>query len=172
MRKRTTLFVVLLVLVVLTPILTMVWFGALIDRQRARDASAAFAPVEALGGAVRLHAVPFEKYGHYVVEFPRNAKLSDENISQLVSLNTLPAKEHSGYCNPNDERDRSGDSPVEGNRTIDGLDVTQSSISDRGIEVAPGVAGNDRETTWNGGRGKIGSRFETTLPQPHQTAFR
>jgi hypothetical protein len=134
MRKRTTLFVVLLVLVVLTPILTMVWFGALIDRQRARDASAAFAPVEALGGAVRLHAVPFEKYGHYVVEFPRNAKLSDENISQLVSLNTLPAKNTLDIVIQTTNVTDRAIPRLKAIETIDGLDVTQSSISDRGIE--------------------------------------
>lgn len=134
MRKRTTLFVVLLVLVVLTPILAMVRFGVLIDRQRARDASAAFAPVEALGGVVRLHTVPFEKFGHYVVEFSPDAKLTDDNISQLVSLNTLPAKNTLDIVIQTTNVTDQAIPRLKAIETIDGLDVTKSSISDRGID--------------------------------------
>lgn len=133
MRKRTVFLVVLLILVVVTPILAMVWFGVLIDRQRGSDAASAFAPIESLGGVVWTQAIPFERYSHYVVEFPPDARLSDENVSRLASLNMLPEKNTLDVLLKTPKVTDKSVPQLKELRTADGLDVTQTSISDRGI---------------------------------------
>lgn len=124
------------VVVLLLVVGPVVFYGALafIERQRTADAEAAFAPIEHLGMRVLSQPVAFHRYCECFVEFPESSRLSDDNVSKLSCLNALPREYGLALCiaTPN-LSDRS--LPVlKSIETLDVLDVTQTSISDRGIE--------------------------------------
>ena len=133
---RRLAIVAIAVLVLLLVVGPAVFYGTLgfIERRRVADAEAAFAPIEHLGMRVLSQPIAFHRYCHYVVEFTENSRLSDDNVSERSSLKALPPQNDLDLriATPN-LTDRSLPA-LESIETLDGLDVTRTSISDRGIE--------------------------------------
>lgn len=105
-----------------------------IERQRIQDASPAFDPLLKLHAGMFSNPVPFARYVHYYLEFEDSSELSDENISILESLNQLPDQNELGvWINTRKVTDASLPALLKV-RTFDILDVTDSAISNEGIE--------------------------------------
>ncbi len=105
-----------------------------IEQLRIRDAKPAFEPLRKLQPVVFSNPAPFGRYVMYYVEFAESSNLSDENVSTLESLNNLPQQnELELWIKTERVTDASIPSLLK-IRTLDGLDVSHSAISDEGIE--------------------------------------
>src|SRR5262245_7251739 len=60
-------------------------------RQRFSDADPAFRPLMHLRCQILSQPAAFYRYCRYVVDFPPDCELSDANVAELRSLNSLPA---------------------------------------------------------------------------------
>lgn len=112
------------------------FFGAMwyIERLRDKDAAPAFRPLVPLGVSVLSNPVAFHRYCIYYAEFPSGASLCDTNICKLVSLNELPEQNELNLVIRTPRVTDASLPHLKAIRKIDFLDVTESSISDAGIE--------------------------------------
>lgn len=65
---------------------------AITNHLRTTDAEKAFRPIQHLGCTVYSLPAPLHRYCFYAVEFPPESRLSDANVTELASLNKLPAQ--------------------------------------------------------------------------------
>jgi hypothetical protein len=113
-----------------------IFFGsvAVIERQRVADAEPAFAPIEHLRPHIFSQPVAFYRSCRYVVDFPPDSDLSDENVAILTSLNRLPSANILDVTIRTRAITDASIPVLETLETADLLDVTESGISDTGIE--------------------------------------
>ena len=128
--------IVLLVLFVLISVPIGGFFGTIlfIEHLRVQDADPAFKPLVPLGATVLCNPVAFYRHCHYIVIFPDGCGLSDASIDGLASLDKLP---HGNYLDLFIQTRQVTDASVPRLKAIcriDGLNVVDTSISDRGIE--------------------------------------
>lgn len=135
MRTRTSTIVVVTLLVAVVAS-AGTFFGCMYfkERQRIEDADRAFLPIVHLGCYTLSHPVAFCRYDDYCLEFPPDCELSDANADELRSLNRLPPR--NGLFVRIHARGLTDESLpyLKAIRTFDSLDVTNTSISDEGIE--------------------------------------
>ena len=135
MRTRT------LAIVALTSVVAIVasvgtFYGCmhLKERQRIDDADTAFRPILHLRCRIYSQPIAFCRYCEYFVEFPPDCELSDANVGELRSLNQLPRRNTLGIAiHARGLTDKSLPQ-LKAIGTFDSLDVTDTSISDKGIE--------------------------------------
>ena len=134
MRKRTTVAILL----VFSALLFASFYGGmhLIEWQRVRDAESAFRPILHLGCHISSQPIAFHRYCRYIVKFPPESRLTDANAAQLRSLNRLPSENTLDVVI---QSPQVTDQSLSHLKTMhpfgrfDALDVTQSAISDAGI---------------------------------------
>lgn len=70
----------------------IIFFGLMqrVEHQRVADADPAFRPLLQLRPVILSQPIAFYRHCRYVVDFPPESQLSDENIAILESLNRLP----------------------------------------------------------------------------------
>jgi hypothetical protein len=134
MRRRTIIFVVLVgVALVAMPIVSIYGLAFWNDHLRVRDAEPAFRPIESLG--CHILSQPYgSRYCRYLVTFPPETLLSDSNAATLSSLNKLPKGNTLDVEIPSDRVTDASIPHVAAIETVDTLDVTESGISNDGIE--------------------------------------
>jgi hypothetical protein len=134
MRKRkTAVLAAILLIVILVPIAG--FFGAIwyVERQRVQDADPALKPLAPLGVYVLENPIAFNRYCCYIATFPPEANLSDTNVTELACLNKLP---HRNRLDLSIQTRNVTDASLPYLKMInklDSIDVTQTSISDKGI---------------------------------------
>lgn len=104
------------------------------EQQRIGDATPAFQPIEHLGCEILSQPLAFQRFCSYVVEFPSECELSDANVHELRSLNRLPAQNDLYVGIRTKKLTDASLSHLLDISTCDTLDVTETSISDEGIE--------------------------------------
>ena len=127
-------------LILLTPFIlfALFWGGGYTwcevnDQLRIRDAEPAFRPIESLGCTI-LSNPHCSRYCSYMVIFPQESLLSNNNVSTLSSLNKLPAENYLDIVIETNQLTDDAISQLIAIQTIDILEVTKSGISDAGIE--------------------------------------
>ena len=123
-------------LVVLVSILVGAAFSGTmhyIERQRIADATPAFRPLERLGVLILSQPIAFHRYCRYVLEFGDGADISDDNIEELTSLNSLPPQNTLDVVIKSPDVTDQSLPVLLSLATVDVLDVTATSISDAGI---------------------------------------
>jgi len=123
-------------LVVLVPILAVAAFSGTmhyIERQRIADAILAFRPIERPGVLILSQPIAFHRYCRYVLEFGHDADISDDNIDELTSLNSLPPQNTLDVVIKSPDVTDKSLPVLLSLATVDVLDVTATSISDAGI---------------------------------------
>src|SRR5437764_3477465 len=104
----------------------------LIEHQRIADAEMAFAPILQLRPVILSQPLPFHRHCRYVVDFPAESKLSDENISVLKSLNRLPRRNELDLTIRTPYVTDASIPVLESLESVDLLSVDESAISDAG----------------------------------------
>src|SRR5688500_2496412 len=105
-----------------------------IEQQRFNHADPAFRPLLSLNCHIWSQPVAFHRYCRYVLEFPPESGLSDDNVIQLQFLNHLPRENQLEVIILTRLTDRSLPR-LKAINTLDLLDVTRTEISDDGINA-------------------------------------
>jgi hypothetical protein len=108
--------------------------AAYIEAQRVRDADPAFRPLLALGPCILSNPFGLNRYCCYLVEFTPDSGLTDANIAELDCLNQLPEENELTLTIATPRVTDASLSRLKAIRTLDYLDVTQSAITDDGVE--------------------------------------
>ena len=135
MRPRKSLRIALILfLLIVASVGVFYGYMHLREFQRVGDAELAFRPILPLGCRIHAQPVALHRYCHYVVEFPPDCLLTDITAKDLRSLNRLP--QHNTLDVTIHTRKLTNESLpyLKAVRTFDLLDVTQTSISDDGIQ--------------------------------------
>jgi hypothetical protein len=113
---------------------TGTYFGCmhLAERQRINDADPAFRPLLHLRCEILSQPVG-SRYCRYLLEFPPECELSDANVEELVSLNRLPKENTLDVIIASRAVTDASLPHLMSIDTFDLLDVTNTSISDTGI---------------------------------------
>ncbi len=103
------------------------------ERLRIQDAIPAFEPIEKL--QPEFFSQPFgQRYCRYLIDFRAESLLSDANVDMLQSLNKLP-EQNTLDISIRTARITDASLPVLASlRTLDSLDVTETALTDAGIE--------------------------------------
>ena len=135
MRTRSSATIAL-VSVVLIAVPVGVLYGSMYlkERQRVNDADPAFRPILHLRCRIVSQPVAFHRYCRYVIEFPQDCSLCDANIMELNSLNRLPNANTLDITIHTRTVTDASLPHLMALRTFDLLDVTDTCISDAGIE--------------------------------------
>lgn len=104
------------------------------ERQRINDADPAFLPILHLRCQILDQPVAFCRFCNYSVLFPPDCELSDANVGELQSLNELPPRNTLDVFIQTRGLTDESLPHLKAINTFDSLDVTDTSISDKGIE--------------------------------------
>jgi hypothetical protein len=126
-------FAILLGLVAIGGIAPFV-IGRYVEHRRSCDADPAFLPLLPLGVSVLSNPCGFNRYCNYVVEFSPKSTLSDANAHKLRCLVQLPDEYRLDMFIRTMAVTDSSLPYLKAIRNLDGLDVTETSISDQGID--------------------------------------
>jgi len=118
---------------VLLPVVGMYGCMALNVHLRIRDAEPAFQPIMSLG--CQIYSQPtVSRYCRYVVIFPEGTLLSDDNVQELAPLNRLPVENSLDIVVETENITDQAIDSIASIKTIDFLEVKDSSITDDGIQ--------------------------------------
>jgi hypothetical protein len=133
-RRATVLLISALAAVLILP--PTAFFGAAkyIEHQRVADAEKAFAPLLQLRPVILSQPFPFWRHCRYVVDFPAESRLADENVSMLKSLNRLPPRNTLDVTIRTPNVTDASIPVLESLGSIDLLSVDESAISEAGEE--------------------------------------
>ncbi|MHB1035038.1 MAG: hypothetical protein ACYC35_10185 [Pirellulales bacterium] len=134
LRMTSTLVLVASALVVV-PVLALSGFYAYAwyqDSLRIADAAPAFEPLEPLKPV--LLSQPFgSRYCRYLLDFPPDSPLTDDNVAVLQSLNLLPQQNTLDVTVRTKRVTDASVRALASLRSVDLLDVTETAITDDGI---------------------------------------
>jgi hypothetical protein len=106
----------------------------LTERQRQQEAQRVFELVPRMGGRVSSSPLPFRRYCSYLVCFPPQCGLTDQNSFDLTELNELDQENVLRLVIETMNLTDLSVPHLAAIETIDSLDVTKPSISNEGIE--------------------------------------
>ena len=136
MRKRAWIVVAIVgggLGIIALMVALLIGYFHLQERQRIADADKAFRPILHLG--CRILSQPYgSRYCRYVLEFPPESQLSDENIAELESLNLLPQKNTLVVVIRTHQVTDKALPSLQAIKKFDLLVVIETAISDGGIE--------------------------------------
>ncbi|HEY2411722.1 MAG TPA: hypothetical protein VGI40_05745 [Pirellulaceae bacterium] len=130
-----TILVLLITPVILVVLAFAAVFGTIAynSHMRVRDATPAFEPLARLG--CEFLSQPYGgRHCYYIATFGPNCSLSDSNVAELLSLNKLPSRNELDVEIKTTAVTDASVVELKRITTMDALDVTQSSITDDGIE--------------------------------------
>jgi hypothetical protein len=134
--NRRTIVLTVLGLASVAALAATAIFGAklFVERQRFQDADPAFRPLAHLNARILCNPIAFHRYCYFLVDFGPDSALCDANAGDLASLNKLPAKyELRVTIRTHRISDQALPTLLEID-TFDLLDVTETTISNSGIE--------------------------------------
>jgi hypothetical protein len=132
-RAFVTLLVVLAGLVVAAAISPFVWCS-IQERRRVADAQEVFPRIEPLGCQILSNPCG-GRYCSYIVEFPPETRLSDDNAAGLKTLNDLPVENDLSVIVNTSAITDNALPHLKALATLDTLDVTRTRITEEGIEA-------------------------------------
>ncbi len=133
MAKRILLFSAITLGLIAAAIAAFFATGEYVAHLRFRDADPAFSPLLPLRVGILSNPCGLNRYCNFIVEFPPDTKLSDENTAELVCLGKLPDQYRLDLFIRTQAVTDSSLPQLKTIRRLDGLDVTESGISDAGI---------------------------------------
>ena len=126
--------IVALVAAVVLPVAALVGSCGVIEYQRQQEAAQAFEPIAEIGGRVFSAPLAFHRHCKYIVEFPAESHLTDENASVLANLNSLSSQNIVDLVIESREVTDESIPHLKAITALDRLVVTDTSISNPGIE--------------------------------------
>ena len=138
MKAKMVLVAALVAMPALT-FLGLYGYGCYQDALRIQDAAPAFDPLEQLNPVLLSQPVFGSRYCRYVLDFPADSLLTDDNAGLLKSLNLLP-QENTLDVTVRTERITDASVRIFASlRSVDLLDVTETAITEDGIAQLQGL---------------------------------
>jgi hypothetical protein len=160
MARRLLLFSLITLGLIAAAIAAFLATGEYVAHLRFQDADPALSPLLPLRVEILSNPCGFNRYCNFIVEFPPDTKLSDENTAELVCLGKLPDQYRLDLFIRTQAVTDLSLPQLKKIRRLDGLDVTESAISNAGIAELRGafpkasvIDRNDR-LRWAGGMQK------------------